>query len=133
MLKEKTRGRLTLLLSVCNALKLVRETYRGGKPTLVTTDKVEEFLIQSREERVMIILDVLSSHYDRIDRMIFEELKRLDADVWYDRALFYKRVMNALFRKRSRDWFALNQRSSVRIFSDLRQFGLLEEGKVHGG
>ena len=133
MLKEKTRGRLTLLLSVCNALKLVRETYRGGKPTLVTTDKVEAFLIQSREERVMIILDVLSSHYDRIDRMIFEELKRLDADVWYDRALFYKRVMNALFRKRSRDWFALNQRSSVRIFSDLRQFGLLEEGKVQEG
>ncbi len=130
MLKEKTQGRITLLLSVCNALKLVRETYRGGKPTLVTTDKVEEFLIQSREERVMIILDVLSSHYDRIDRMIFEELKRLDANVWYDRALFYKRVMNALFRKRARDWFALNQRSSVRIFSDLRQFGLLEEGKV---
>ena len=129
MLNVKTRNRLTLLLSVGNALKLVKETYKGSKPTLVTTGTVEEFLMQSRETRVMTILDVLSSNYDPLDQMILEELKRMDADVWYDRYLFYKRVWNALFQQRSRDWFAVNQKSLDRIFSHLRLLGLLEEGE----
>ncbi|MFZ2070180.1 MAG: helicase-associated domain-containing protein [Halobacteriota archaeon] len=131
MLKVKTQSRLALLLSVCNALKLVQETYRSHKPTLVTTGKVVEFLMQSRAERVMLILGEISSNYGKIDRMFFRELKRLEADVWYDRSLFYLRVSNMLFQRRSRDWFAVNSLMSLdKIFSHLRQLGLLEEGKV---
>ncbi len=132
LLDVKTRSRLALLSAICKDLELIRETYIAAKPMLIATDKVEEFLMQSREKRVMIILDALSSNYDRLDQMILKELKRLDADVWYDRYLFYKCVGNALFQERSRDWFAVNQRSMAKIFSHLRLLGLLEEGKRQG-
>lgn len=129
LLKEQTRDRINFLLAISNALNLVQETLRAEKPVLIATERVEPFLMQSRDARVMNVLAEFSRHYDRLDKMILEELKQLEAEVWYDRALFHKKIQNTLFLRKSRDWFAMNHESMAKIFSHLRQLGLLEVGR----
>lgn len=128
LLKEQTRDRINFLLAVSNALNLVQETLRAEKPVLIATERVEPFLMQSRDARVMNVLAEFSRYYDRLDKLILEELKQLEAEVWYDRALFHKKIQNTLFLRKSRDWFAMNHESMAKIFSHLRQLGLLDVG-----
>ena len=130
MLSVPTRDRLQSLLGVCLALKLVREVFQAGKPTLVATDRAEEFLKQSRDARAMILLAGAARIYDRLDKLIIAELKELEAGVWYDLTLFRKKIGNSLFQKRHGYWFSVYHRSTDKVFSHMRELGLLESGII---
>lgn len=133
---KKMKGRslsgVNLILFVCNILQLVKvkpASLAGKKHFLVTTEKVKDFLMKSREERTLSILHALSNaYYTDIDRFILEELRKLEPNVWYDRSLFLKKVRNALFRKKSRILIDFNKRRLNKILTHLLWFGLIETG-----
>ena len=130
LLRVQTEDRLNTIIAISTSLKLVRETFRAGKPTLVATARAEEFLKQSREKRVMILLAEAMRFYDPLDKLILVDLKELEADVWYDRAIFSKKIGNTLFQKRDEKGFAIYHIKIPKIFAHLRLLGLLEAGKI---
>ncbi|MHC1635817.1 MAG: helicase-associated domain-containing protein [Candidatus Methanospirareceae archaeon] len=128
-MKEPTLVRFNLLLAVCDVLQLVKTTSLGKKHFLVTTENVKDFFMRSRTERVLYILQALSEvYYSGIERRILEEIGKLEADTWYDRSLFLKRLRGVLFKEKAREWANINKKTLDRVFSHLIWLGLIETG-----